>query len=78
MEGTVPGDLQIDIEIGYLRKRIPDPGAALCNFAVAAQDRSAAKEALAKIGQDWDPAIWKERKYFDTAVAWIMWEPKHP
>jgi hypothetical protein len=50
---------------------------ALCNFAVAAQDRSAAKEALVKIGQDWDPAIWKERKYFDSAVAWIMWEPKH-
>lgn len=24
--GTLPGDLQIDIEIDYLRKRIPDPG----------------------------------------------------
>ena len=26
VEGTVPGDLRIDMEIDYLRKRIPDPG----------------------------------------------------
>jgi hypothetical protein len=26
VEGTVPGNLRIDIEIDYLRKRIPDSG----------------------------------------------------
>lgn len=26
VEGAVPGDLRIDIEIDYLRKRMPDPG----------------------------------------------------
>src|SRR5580698_8954953 len=24
--GTLPGDLRLDVEIDYLRKRIPDPG----------------------------------------------------
>jgi hypothetical protein len=26
VDGTVPGDLRIDVEIDYLRERIPDPG----------------------------------------------------
>ncbi len=26
VDGTLPGDLRIDVEIGYFRKRIPDPG----------------------------------------------------
>jgi hypothetical protein len=26
VDGTLPGDLRIDVEIDYLRKRIPDPG----------------------------------------------------
>jgi hypothetical protein len=29
VEGTVPGNLRIDIEIDYLRKRIPDPGTSI-------------------------------------------------
>jgi hypothetical protein len=26
VDGTLPGDLRLDVEIDYLRKRIPDPG----------------------------------------------------
>src|SRR5258708_4941365 len=29
VEGAVPGDLRIYIEIAYLRKRIPDPGTSI-------------------------------------------------
>jgi hypothetical protein len=45
---------------------------ALCNLALAAIDRDTAKLALEKIGGNCDPAVWKERKYFDEAVSWTM------
>jgi len=44
---------------------------ALCNLSLAAVDRATAADALGHIGTNWDPEIWKERKYFDAAVAWI-------
>ena len=44
---------------------------ALCNLALAGADREAARSALTHIGDNWDPAVWKERRYFDEAVAWI-------
>ncbi len=42
---------------------------ALLRFAVAANDRAAAKQALQKIS-DWDRHIWIDRKYFDAAAGW--------
>jgi hypothetical protein len=45
---------------------------ALCNLALAAIDRDAAKAALAKIEDRWDPDVWKERGYFDAAVSWTL------
>jgi hypothetical protein len=44
---------------------------ALCNLSLAAGDRATAAEALSHIGTNWDPIVWKEKKYFDAAVAWI-------
>jgi hypothetical protein len=44
---------------------------ALCKMALAVPDVPAAKEALQHIGSDWDPAVWREKKYFDAAAAWI-------
>jgi Domain of unknown function (DUF4034) len=48
---------------------------ALCNLALAGIDRDAGKLALAHIGDNWDPAVWKERSYFDYAVGWINKAP---
>jgi hypothetical protein len=42
----------------------------MLNLALAGVDREAAKAALAKIGENWDPVVWKERSYFDYAVGW--------
>ncbi len=44
----------------------------LCGFAMAARDLDTAKAALAKIGDNWDPAVWIERQYFDLAVTSIL------
>jgi hypothetical protein len=44
----------------------------LCNLALAAGDRDTAKGMLAKIADQWDPAVWKDRQYFDGAVSWTM------
>jgi hypothetical protein len=43
---------------------------ALCNLAIAANDRDTARAAIEKIAGQWDPAVWKERRYFDYAVTW--------
>jgi hypothetical protein len=43
---------------------------ALLNLALAGVDREAAKAAVAQIGDNWDPVVWKERRYFDYAVGW--------
>jgi Domain of unknown function (DUF4034) len=42
----------------------------LLNLSLAAIDRDSASIALYKIGTHWDPVVWKDRKYFDDAVAW--------
>jgi hypothetical protein len=43
---------------------------ALLNLSLAAVDRESAKAALEKVDGHWDPAVWKERRYFDEAVEW--------
>jgi hypothetical protein len=43
---------------------------SLLNLAIAGADRETGKMALAQIGEHWDPAVWKERSYFDYAVTW--------
>jgi hypothetical protein len=43
---------------------------ALLNLSLAGIDRESAKAALEKIDGHWDPTVWKERRYFDEAVAW--------
>lgn len=43
----------------------------LCELAIAGRDQQAAKEALQHIGDQWDPDLWKEKQYFDSAVKWI-------
>jgi hypothetical protein len=48
----------------------------LFNLALAAIDRDAAKTALEQVQNNWDPAVWKERRYFDYAVSWTMTSQK--
>ena len=43
---------------------------ALLYLAIAGFDRETGKAALARVGENWDPAVWKERGYFDYAVGW--------
>lgn len=43
---------------------------ALLNLAVAARDRGSALDALDRIGNDWNSAVWSERRYFEQAAAW--------
>jgi hypothetical protein len=56
VDGTLPGDLRIDVEVGYLRKRIPDPGTLIqvalfgcTRFAFREYERSQFSNALAEI-----------------------------
>ena len=56
VERTLPGDLRIDIEIDYLRKRIPDPGTLIqvllsgcTRFAYQQYEKSDFSTALAEI-----------------------------
>jgi hypothetical protein len=56
VDGTLPGDLQIDIEIDNLRKRIPDPGALIqvlligcTRFAFREYEKSGFSTALTEI-----------------------------
>ena len=44
---------------------------ALLNLSLAATDRDAARRALEKVGERWDPAVWRKRQYFDDAVKWV-------
>ena len=48
---------------------------ALFNLSLAGVDRDAAKAALAHIGENWDPVVWLQRKYFDEAVEWTNGSP---
>jgi hypothetical protein len=43
---------------------------ALFNLALAGVDPEAANKALAHVGENWDPVVWKEKSYFDDAVDW--------
>jgi hypothetical protein len=56
IDGTVPGNLRIDVEIGYLRKRIPDPGTLIqvllircTRFAFREYEKSEFSTALTEI-----------------------------
>lgn len=48
----------------------------LLNLSLAAIDPVTAKMALDKIAGQWDPAVWKERQYFDAAVLWTLQSQK--
>jgi hypothetical protein len=39
-------------------------------FCKLAADRPTARELLARIGDEWDPGVWRERKYFDDYRKW--------
>jgi Domain of unknown function (DUF4034) len=43
---------------------------AFCMLAGAAADRQTTRELLARIGDEWDPGVWRERKYFDGYRKW--------
>ena len=56
VDGTLPGDLRIDIKIDYLRKRIPDPGTLIqvlllgcTRFALKEYEKSEFSTALTEI-----------------------------
>jgi hypothetical protein len=42
------------------------------HMAFEAQDKPAAQEAFAKIGDDWDHMVWKTGANFDRAKAWAV------
>jgi hypothetical protein len=44
---------------------------AFCMLAGAAADRQTTRELLARIGNEWDPGVWRERKYFDGYRKWV-------
>jgi Domain of unknown function (DUF4034) len=43
-----------------------------CRLAGGAADRPTTRDLLARIGDAWDPDVWKERKYFDEYRTWAM------
>jgi hypothetical protein len=43
---------------------------AFCKLAADATDRQTTRELLARIGDEWDPGVWRERKYFDDYRKW--------
>jgi hypothetical protein len=43
---------------------------AFCKLAADAADRQTTRELLARIGDEWDPGVWRERKYFDDYRKW--------
>ena len=43
---------------------------AFCMLAGAAADRQTTRELLARIGDEWDPGVWRERRYFDGYRKW--------
>lgn len=45
---------------------------AFCKLAGAAADRQTTRELLARIGDQWDPEVWQERKYFDGYREWAV------
>jgi hypothetical protein len=47
---------------------------AFCELAGSAGDRETTRELLLRIGEQWDPETWKERKYFDGYWKWAFEE----
>jgi hypothetical protein len=43
---------------------------AFCQLAGAAADRETTRALLARVGDAWDPEVWKERTYFDGYRKW--------
>jgi len=43
---------------------------AFCLLAGSAADRQTTRDLLARIGDEWDPGVWQERKYFDGYRKW--------
>jgi hypothetical protein len=43
---------------------------AFCLLAGSAADRPTTRDLFARIGGDWDPGVWRERKYFDDYRKW--------
>jgi hypothetical protein len=39
---------------------------AFCKLAADAADRRTTRELFVRIGDGWDPGVWRERKYFDN------------
>lgn len=47
---------------------------AFCELAGSAGDRETTRQLLLRIGDQWDPETWKERKYFDGYWKWAFKE----
>ena len=43
---------------------------AFCKLAADAADRQTTRELFVRIGDEWDPGVWRERKYFDDYRKW--------
>lgn len=43
---------------------------AFCLLAGSAADRETTRQLFARIGDEWDPGVWRERKYFDGYRKW--------
>ncbi len=43
---------------------------AFCKLAADAADRQTTRALFARIGDEWDPGVWRERKYFDSYRKW--------
>ena len=41
-------------------------------LAVSAGDKAEAREIFVRLGEAWDPEIWKERRYFDSYRTWAL------
>jgi hypothetical protein len=45
---------------------------AFCMLAGSAADRQTTRELFARVGDEWDPGVWVERKYFDGYRKWAF------
>jgi hypothetical protein len=45
---------------------------AFCLLAGSAGDRQTTRELFDRLGDDWDPVVWKERHYFDDYRKWAF------
>src|SRR4029450_1305976 len=49
---------------------------AFCKLAADAADRQTARELFVRIGDEWDPGVWRERRYFDDYRKWAAGNPR--